>query len=197
MSIDFTTLPEFSSDSPRVPMQTARYYGAPRSSYMARPSGTFTLQTGYLYLIPYINEETIVYDRIYTHINTQQVGKFCRMGIWRMKPRSHETAALVEQSDNVSLNIAPTFYTLLRGRLEAGPYLLGIASDATTALLTGLDSTQLQALGSTDLANAPDSHWRKDITWTAGSSLPEYIAISTLTYRRQNPPLIALRALRS
>lgn len=197
MPADRMVYPMFADDVPTFPMETARFYGPPRSSMMARPSGTFTLQNGFLYLLPYVNEETIVYDRIYTHINTQQFGVVCRMGVWRVRPRTHATASIVEQSGDVSLNVAPTFYSLLRGRLEPGPYVLGIASNATTALLTGLDSTQLQALGSTDLANAPDSHWRKDITWTAGSSLPEYIAISTLTYRRQNPPLIALRALRS
>jgi len=163
----------------------------------ARPSGTFALQTGFLYLVPYINEETVVYDRLYTHINTQQIGKVCRMGIWRVRQNTHATADIVEQSSDVSLNIAPTFHTLLRGRMEPGPYVIGIASDATTSLLTALDSTQLQNLGSTDLANAPDSHWRKDIAWTAGTSLPEYIALSSLTYRRQNPPLLALRAIRS
>lgn len=197
MPDDLSIHPLYAPDMPRVPMQTARYYGPPRSSVFARPSGTFTLQNGFLYLLPYINEETIVYDRIYTHINTQQFGVVCRMGVWRLRPRTHAPASIVEQSGDVSLNFAPTFYSLLRGRLEPGPYVLGIASNATTALLTALDSTQLQTLGSTNLANAPDSHWRKDIAWTAGTSLPEYIDLSTLTYRRQNPPLLALRALRS
>lgn len=197
MPDDRTICPLYAPDMPRVPIETARYYGPPRSSMFARPSGTFTLQNGFLYLIPYINEETVAYDRIYTHINTQQAGKFCRMGIWRVCPDTHATADIVEQSGDVSLNVAPTFYTLLWGRMEPGPYVLGIASDATTALLTALDSTQLQALGSTDLSNAPDCHWRKDIAWTSGTSLPEYIDLSTLTYRRQNPPMLALRALRA
>lgn len=197
MPDDLSIHPLYAPDMPRVPMQTARYYGPPRSSMMARPSGTFTLQNGFLYLLPYINEETIVYDRIYTHIKTQQFGVVCRMGVWRLRPRTHAPASIVEQSGDVALNVAPTFYSLLRCRLEPGPYVLGIASNATTALLTALDSTQLQTLGSTDLANAPDSHWRKDIAWTAGTSLPEYIDLSTLTYRRQNPPMLALRALRA
>lgn len=197
MSSSHTIHPLYAPDTPRIPVETARFYGPPRSSMFARPSGTFALQNGYLYLIPYINEETVVYDRIYTHINTQQIGKVCRMGIWRVRPDTHATADIVEQSSDVSLGVAPTFYTLLRARLEPGPYVIGIASDATTALLTALDSTQLQSLGSTDLSNAPDCHWRKDIAWTAGTSLPEYIVLSSLTYRRQNPPMLALRALRS
>ncbi len=189
--------PVFSGDVPTVPMQTARFYGSPRSSMFARPSGTFTPQAGFLYLIPYINEETIVYDRLYTHINTQQIGRVCRMAIWRVRPMTHAVASIIEQSTDVPLDVSPAFYAVLRGRMEPGPYILGIASNATTAALTALDSAQLQALGSTDLSNAPDCHWRKDIAWTAGTSLPEYIELSTLTYRRQNPPLLALRALRS
>ena len=178
-----------------MPGVSGRCYYPPSNNEQANISGTFTLGAGYGYLIPFTATRRLRVSSILTHINTAQAGKVIRLGVWVLDDDRGLPGALIHQTADLSLAVVNIKNEACLFQLEPGNYFIGGYTDATAALLTGLNNANLRRLGVDRLSfgGAADTHLRFNAGWTAGTSLTGYIT-TTVDYRSVNAPCIGLEA---
>lgn len=178
-----------------MPGVSTRYVWPPSNNDQANISGTFALGAGFGYLIPFTATRRFRVEVIATHINTAQAAKVIRLGVWVLDDDRGLPGALIYQTADLSLAVVGIKGESCLFQLEPGNYFIGGYTDATTALLTGLNNANLRRLGidQTTFGSAADTHIRFNAGWTAGTALTGYIT-TTVDYRSVNPPIFGLRA---
>lgn len=178
-----------------MPGVSTRWLWPPSNDDQANISGTFALGAGFGYLIPFSATRRLRIEAIGTYINTAQAGKVIRLGLWVLDDERGLPAALLHQSADLSLGVVGIASEACLIRLDPGMYFIGGYTNATTALLTGLNNGNLRRLGidSINFGDHASTHIRFNAGWTAGTSLTGYIG-TTADYRNVNAPIFGLRA---